>query len=183
MKKPNGQCRAIRRDNSRCPNPAKIAGFCGVHYPKKQAAPETQSEQKQSFGDGVGVTANLITIATGAIALVEIIIKVWQGLLFGRGPRMPDDYEYLASKLSWEWPDFPDFVTVANWGPNTVDWKKARQLSDMSRKTLSGVESGSMSEDVAILSVAQIEELSFSLLDTLQEPFAELVYRRIGQEG
>jgi hypothetical protein len=69
---PTSQCRAVRRDGTRCPHPSKFAAFCGLHFPKPAVEPkESRLVQR------IGLAADVITIAAGSTELIKMIVEVW----------------------------------------------------------------------------------------------------------
>jgi hypothetical protein len=170
-------CRAIQRDGKRCPHPARFAGFCGKHFPK-------QPEGKHGgLREHLKTAGEIIAFAGGAAQLVEEIVKLWQSLPWGESPSMPSDFTELRGRL-------PRLIHLAmprrmiafNKGPNSVDWKKARDIHDASRDALELLRAGP-STDIVASRLGSIENELNTLLDTMDPSFRQMLLESLDDMG
>ena len=174
MSNNDNQCRALKRDGNRCPNPAKFGGFCGRHYPKKSRGGGTLA--------GIAKGAQVVAVAAGAIELVHKIVEVWQALCFGPGPGMPSDYRYLTKQFGPSYPISLSSIGVFAKGPDSVDWQKARQVYEASKTILAQIEAGQVDPDTFASKLAQLDQDTNTLFSSMQPPLEKLICRQIGED-
>jgi hypothetical protein len=177
---PTSQCRAVRRNGTRCPNPRKFGEFCGLHFPKSMVDPK-----ESPLAQRIGRAAEIVTIAAGSSELIKMLMELWHNLPFGPGPEMPDDYDYLENEIGRpSWRTGLDEYTPFNKDASSVDWRTARNIFDLATEILEDRD-GIYSADES-LRVARSTELSAQighLLDTMQEEIREMLCKKVGKVG
>lgn len=172
------QCRALKRDGVRCTNNAKFGGFCGVHLPQRK-----KHAQRPNLGKLAWQAVEAAGAVTGALELVELIVRTWQSLPFGPGPQMPREYHYLANEFGPSISGLPSSYSPFNKGPSSVDWYKAQEIYDEAVAMLTQIESDEFDAAALPTKVAQIDSALNSLWDTMQEPLRNMVCKKIGARG
>jgi len=166
------QCRALKRDGTRCTNPSKFGRFCGVHFPGKA------DDARSSLSDQIALVADIVTIAAGSIEIVRLILQTWQSLSFGPSPKMPNDYNILARQIGPSMPEFPDSYTPFSKGPDSVNWKLAREIYEAAGKVCAEPPSDPA---VALQVRRALDARVKHLLDTMPEPMQEMFYSKVGK--
>ena len=99
-------CSYTTKQGKRCHNPAKHDGLCVLHFRIKAAQASGRWERAKQIGVAVGAIAGG---AEAVIKLVEVAVKVWEGLLFG--PRPSDRHlESLSSRIVKLTGGFPEIA-------------------------------------------------------------------------
>lgn len=135
------RCRAIQKsDGERCPNPAKFAGFCGRHYPKigDDKSAHIAAKWPNKTREALKVAGEL----AGAIGLIELLVRAWQCIAMGSGPRMPSDYNHLQNAFGPSYPRSPPFIIPATNGAEDINWPQARKIFDKATSAISSLEAG-----------------------------------------
>jgi hypothetical protein len=166
------QCRALKRDGRRCTNQSKFGGFCGVHFPGKADGANL------SISDQIARVANIVAIAAGSIEIVRAIVQVWQSLPFGSSPKMPNDYNILVAQMGPSRPEFPDKYQPFSKGPDSVNWKLAREIYEAAQKVRTAPPSDPA---VALQMWRALDARINGLLDTMPEPMQNLLYSKVGK--
>ena len=148
-----------------------------VHFPKPAKPRESPLAQR------VGLAADVVTIAAGSQELIKLLVEVWHSIPFGPGPRMPNDYHYLAGKVGAFFPSSPNKMMVFTAGASSIDWHTARYIFDVATELLDDNREAYSSDES--LRIARATELSLQigrLLDTMQKPVLEMLCEKIGEE-
>ena len=171
------QCRATKRDDTRCTYPAKYGGFCGVRFPRDSESPVHAPDTGSStFKDRVTLAAQLVALTGGTIKTIETIIELWQRLAFGPGPSMPRDYEYLVAEFGPSYPSMPDIMIVGNWGADSIPWSHVREMYDYARTA-----ANTRDDDVALTeAIERLDSMLRQTYDRMQPQLRSRLYELIG---
>ena len=96
---------------------------------------------------------------------------------------MPTDYVYLQDEVGPFWPEMPDAFSPFSKGPDSVDWKKARAIYDMSMGTLQSLRDNADATPVDVNGIANIEASIKTLLDTMQPAFRQMLLARLDKDA
>jgi Family of unknown function (DUF5763) len=162
------KCKAITRAGVRCKNNAKTAGFCHVHLPKPETA---------TFVEKVWAVAEVASTIGGIIGLVEGLVRLWQSLLFGPGPEMPDDYEYLSEQLGPDWNGPSTRYTPRNSNSADVNWTEARRIYD---EAVSVLQSPPDDPEELRREITSLDDRASQLIDALPVDLQTMFFERLG---
>jgi hypothetical protein len=146
-----------------------------MHFPKPKVEPK-----ESHLSQRIGLAANVITIAAGSAELIKMLVELWQTIPFGPGPRMPDEYHYLTSKIGPFYPSFPDKITPFTGGASSVDWRTARHIFDLATEIL---EDRDVDKSLRVTQSIELSNEIGNLLDTMQEQVREMLCEKIGDEA
>ncbi len=171
------QCRALKKsDAKRCPNKAKKAGFCLIHYPSVDD--KLKDKIDSTWGDKAYKALETAGVLSGAIYMVELIVKAWQLVPFGEEPEMPKDYKYLAGNGNRRGlGESPPFHIAANNSPSDVNWLLARQIFDEANDKLKALEKG---RDIKDSEVERIQGELSELIDKMEYSVQKYFFWLIG---
>jgi hypothetical protein len=161
MDKTQARCRALKRDQTPCPNPAKYGGYCGVHFPKKKAEWVERASAAAKYASGI------LTLAVGAEEVVNLAVKFWQALPFGPGPRMPEEYKFLTARIPVSYPEMLDGWSPTTKGPNSIDWAQAKKLYLHAKALQEQIQQGAP-ESAVEMSARQLDAEISLFIDSVQ---------------
>lgn len=162
------QCRAITRKGLRCSKKAATAGFCSLHFP---------TPEKSTLLESAKTAGEIVTLATGIIEFIKIVIELWRSIPFGPGPEMPDAYDYLVNEFGPSGPRLPDVYKASHFRSTSVDWSQAADLYDFAKHELE-FESDGIEQQKEAMDI--LSGLTEKFIDGLQPEFKERLLKKIG---